>query len=161
LSVSPLTTTAAAAPSQFAEHIGRVLGYAIITSFMICSSDIALLYAASGLSVEWLWFFSLIRANSSKSTPPYLWPYSMPTWANVPGIASVPTRPSVGATAPNRPFGVHVLPSDLGVPPPPSRPAPASFSTPTASPMSHSPAFTAMIAVRSAVAPVAHALATL
>ena len=41
--------------------------------------------------------------------------------------------------------------------PPASRPAPASFSTPTARPMSHSPAFTAMIAVRSAVAPVAHA----
>ena len=31
------TTTAAAAPSQFAEHIGRVFGYAIITSFMISS----------------------------------------------------------------------------------------------------------------------------
>ena len=40
-------------------------------------------------------------------------------------------------------------------------PGPASFSTPTASPYSASPAFTAMIAVRSAVAPVAQALATL
>ncbi len=50
--------------------------------------------------------------------------------------------------------------SDLRAPPA-SRPAPASFSTPTAMPMSHSPAFTAMIATRSAVAPVAHALETL
>jgi hypothetical protein len=49
----------------------------------------------------------------------------------------------------------------LAAPPPPSRPAPASFSTPTASPTCDSPAFTDMIAVRSAVAPVAHALATL
>ena len=37
-----LTTTAAAAPSQLALHIGRVLGYAIITSFMISSSVIRL-----------------------------------------------------------------------------------------------------------------------
>ena len=40
LSFAPLTTTAAAAPSQLAEHIGRVFGYAIITSPMICSSVI-------------------------------------------------------------------------------------------------------------------------
>jgi hypothetical protein len=46
-------------------------------------------------------------------------------------------------------------------PPPASSPAPDSFSTPTARPISVSPALTAMIAVRSAVAPVAHALATL
>ena len=45
--------------------------------------------------------------------------------------------------------------------PPASRPAPASFSTPTARPMSHSPALRDMITVRSAVAPVAHALDTL
>ena len=102
-----------------------------------------------------------MRANSSKSAPPYLWPYSMPTWANTPGIASVPIRPSVGATAPYRPLGCHSLPSDFARPPPPSSPAPASFSTPTARPMSHSPALTAMIAVRSAVAPVAQALDTL
>jgi hypothetical protein len=47
------------------------------------------------------------------------------------------------------------------LPPPPSSPAPASFSTPTASPIDASPALIAMIAVRSAVAPVAQALATL
>src|SRR4029078_4050884 len=60
-----------------------------------------------GLSVEWAWFFSLILANSSKSTPPYLWPYSMPICANTPGIVSVPMRPSTPATAPYRPRGVH------------------------------------------------------
>ena len=46
------TTTAAAAPSQLAEHIGRVFGYAIITSFMISSSVIFFVYAASGFRVE-------------------------------------------------------------------------------------------------------------
>src|SRR4051812_314965 len=84
----------------------------------------------------------------------------MPICANTPGIVSVPTRPSTGATASKRPRGVHDLPSSFFAPPE-RRPTPASFSTPTARPMSHSPAFTAMIAVRSAVAPVAHALATL
>ena len=69
-------------------------------SFMISSSVNRFEYAASGFSVEWAWFFSLILANSSKLVPPYLWPYSMPTWANTPGIASVPIRPSVVATAP-------------------------------------------------------------
>ncbi len=113
------------------------------------------------MSVEWAWFFSLIRANSSKLVPPYRWPYSMPIWAKTPGIVSVPMRPSVGATAPYRPRGSHCLPSDFARPPPPSSPAPASFSTPTARPTSTSPAFTAMIAVRNAVAPVAQALATL
>jgi hypothetical protein len=67
---------------------------------MISSSVNRLEYAASGFSVLCAWFFSLILANSSKSAPPYLWPYSMPIWANVPGMASVPMRPSVGATAP-------------------------------------------------------------
>lgn len=71
-------TTAAAAPSQFAEHIGRVFGYAIITSFMICSRVNRFWYDASGFSVEWAWFFSLILANNSKLVPPYLWPYSTP-----------------------------------------------------------------------------------
>jgi hypothetical protein len=37
-SFASLTTTAAAAPSQFAEHIERVFGYAIMTSFMISSN---------------------------------------------------------------------------------------------------------------------------
>ena len=37
-SFASLTTTAAAAPSQFAEHMGRVFGYAIMTSLMISSS---------------------------------------------------------------------------------------------------------------------------
>ena len=50
--------------------------------------------------MEWLWFFSLILANSSKDVPPYLWPYSMPIWANVPGMVSVPMRPSVVVTEP-------------------------------------------------------------
>ena len=72
---------------------------------MICSVDIAFVYAASGLSVECPWFFSLIWANNSKLVPPYLWPYSMPTWANTPGMVLVPIRPSVVATAPNRPDG--------------------------------------------------------
>ena len=84
----------------------------------------------------------------------------MPTWANTPGMVSVPTRPSMGATAPYRPCGVYVSPSAARVPPA-SRPAPASFSTPTARPTEVSPALIAMIAVRRAVAPVAHALATL
>src|SRR6056297_732476 len=102
-----------------------------------------------------------MRANSSKSAPPYLCPYSIPTWAKTPGMVSVPIRPSVVATAPNRPCGSHSWPSCLARPPPPRRPAPASFSTPTARPMSHSPALIAMIAVRSAVAPVAQAFDTL
>ena len=49
---SPDTMTAAAPPSQFAEHIGRVFGYAIMTSFMMSERDILLVYEASGLSVE-------------------------------------------------------------------------------------------------------------
>ena len=67
---------------------------------MISSSVKRFEYAANGFKVLCAWFFSLILANSSNVAPPYLWPYSMPTWANVPGIASVPMRPSVGATAP-------------------------------------------------------------
>ena len=51
--------------------------------------------------------------------------------------------------------------SDFGASLLPSSPAPASFSTPTARPMSHSPALIAMIAVRRAVAPVAQTLDTL
>ncbi len=128
---------------------------------MISSSVKRFEYAANGLSVEWAWFFSEILANSSKSAPPYLWPYSMPTWANTPGIVSVPMRPSVDVTAPKRPCGSHSFPSFFARPPPPSRPTPASFSTPTARPMSDSPALIDMIAVRSAVAPVAHAFDTL
>jgi hypothetical protein len=52
------------------------------------------------LSVEWAWFFSLMRAKSSKLVPPYLCPYSMPTCAKTPGMVSVPTRPSSEVTAP-------------------------------------------------------------
>ena len=48
-------------------------------SFMISSRVNRFEYAASGLRVEWAWFFSLILANSSKLVPPYLCPYSMPT----------------------------------------------------------------------------------
>ena len=95
--------------------------------------------------MECAWFFSLILAKSSKLVPPYLWPYSMPIWAKTPGMVWVPMRPSVGATAPTRPDGVQFgfsLPSA----PPASRPAPESFSTPKARPMSASPALTAMIA---------------
>ncbi len=84
----------------------------------------------------------------------------MPTWAKTPGMISVPTRPSRAVTRPSRPDGSQVSLSFLRDPPA-SRPAPASFSTPTARPTSASPALTAMIAVRRAVAPVAHALATL
>src|SRR4051794_25851503 len=51
-SLLSVTSTAAAAPSQFAEHIDLVLGYEIITSFMICSRVNRFWYAASGLSVE-------------------------------------------------------------------------------------------------------------
>jgi hypothetical protein len=104
-----------------------------MTSFMISSTLIRFWYAAFGFSVECAWFFSLMRANSSKLVPPYLWPYSMPTCANTPGIVSVPMRPSTGATAPYRPLGVQVLASSLREPPE-SSPAPASFSTPTARP---------------------------
>ena len=131
-----------------------------MTSFMISSKVIFLEYAARGFSVECAWFFSLMRANNSKLVPPCLWPYSIPIWANTPGIVSVPMRPSSGATVPKRPSGVHADPSSLRSPPA-SNPAPASFSTPTARPRSASPAFTAMMVWRSAVAPVAHALDTL
>ena len=71
-----------------------------MTSFMISSSVNRFEYAASGLSVECAWFFSEMRANSSKLVPPYLCPYSMPICANTPGIVSVPMRPSTVATAP-------------------------------------------------------------
>ena len=37
---------------------------------MICSRVMAFEYAASGFSVECEWFFSLMRANSSKVAPP-------------------------------------------------------------------------------------------
>ncbi len=67
---------------------------------MISSSVNRFWYAASGFNVECAWFFSLMRANSSKLVPPYLWPYSMPICANTPGMVSVPMRPSTGATAP-------------------------------------------------------------
>ena len=67
---------------------------------MMSSRLIFFEYAASGFSVECEWFFSEIRANSSKLVPPYLWPYSMPTSANTPGMVSVPMRPSTAATAP-------------------------------------------------------------
>ena len=40
----------------------------------------------------------------------------MPIWAKTPGIVSVPMRPSVGATAPKRPFGVPLLAVLLGLP---------------------------------------------
>ncbi len=84
----------------------------------------------------------------------------MPIWANTPGMFSVPIRPSTGAMAPRRPEGVQFGVSSLRAPPP-SNPAPESFSTPKARPMSVSPALIAMMATRSAVAPVAQALATL
>ena len=41
-----------------------------MTSFMISSSVMRFVYAASGFSVEWAWFFSLILAKSSKLVPP-------------------------------------------------------------------------------------------
>ena len=53
-----------------------------------------------GIERRCAWFFSEMRANSSKLVPPYLCPYSIPTCANTPGIVSVPTRPSTAATAP-------------------------------------------------------------
>ena len=71
-----------------------------MTSFMISSSVMRFWYAAMGFSVECAWFFSAIFAKTSNVAPPYLWPYSMPTWANVPGMLSVPMRPSVPVTAP-------------------------------------------------------------
>ena len=127
---------------------------------MISSRLNRLVYAASGFSVECAWFFSAIFANSSKLVPPYLWPYSMPTWANTPGMVSVPTLPSSEVTSPKRPSGSQDAPSALAVLPV-SRPTPASFSAPTARPISASPALIAMTATRSAVAPVAQALVTL
>ncbi len=84
----------------------------------------------------------------------------MPIWAKTPGIVSVPMRPSSGPTAPNRPCGDQVAESPTRSPPAGS-PAPASFSTPPASPKSASPARNAMWTTRIAVAPVAQALATL
>ena len=85
----------------------------------------------------------------------------MPIWANTPGHglgADAAVDRGDRAVAARR--GVQVSESSLRLPPA-SRPAPDSFSTPTARPMSASPALTAMMAVRSAVAPVAQALATL
>ena len=52
-SLASLTNTAAAPPSQLAEHMGRVLGYEIIMSFMICSNVNRLEYAANGFNTEW------------------------------------------------------------------------------------------------------------
>ena len=59
----------------------------------------------------------------------------MPIWAKTPGMVSVPTRPSSAATAPNRPSrlpGAAVRLRCVGAA---SRPAPDSFSTPTARPI--------------------------
>ena len=67
---------------------------------MISSSVKAFWYAAFGLSVEWAWFFWEILAKVSKLTSPYFVPYSMPIWANTPGMVLVPMRPSTAATAP-------------------------------------------------------------
>src|SRR4026208_1598754 len=77
-------------------------------SFLISSSDIFFVYAASGFSVECAWFFSLMRAKRSKLAPPYLWPYSMPTCANTPAC-----RPPAVAHAAGRRLGADA-PGDRG-----------------------------------------------
>ena len=119
-----------------------------MTSFMICSRLIALLYAASGFNVEWAWFFSLIFANNSKSAPPYLWPYSIPICAI--RLASIrcrfihrpdPPHRSVRC-APTRHCRLSLYPLLRAV-------RLSEFFDADARPMSTSPALTAMMAVRS------------
>ena len=85
----------------------------------------------------------------------------MPACANTPGIVPVPSTPSTDITDPYRPERSYTSRSRPERPAPPSSPALPIFSTPTARPMSASPALIAINTVRTAVAPVAHALATL
>ena len=69
--------------------------------------------------------------------------------------------PSVPMTAPKRPLGVKTRRSERALPAAPSMPILPIFSTPTTSATSASPAWMARCAIRTAVAPVAHALKTL
>ena len=85
----------------------------------------------------------------------------MPACAKTPGIVPVPSTPSTDITDPYRPDRSYTSRSRPERPAPPSSPALPIFSTPTARPMSASPALMAINTVRTAVAPVAHALATL
>ena len=71
----------------------------------------------------------------------------------------VPTRPSTLITEPYRPDGSNTLRSERAEQP--SSPALPIFSSPTARPISASPARIARYAQRTAVAPVAQAFATL
>ncbi len=99
-SFSSDTSTSAALPSPVGQHISSVFGYAIISASMTSSSENCFWYCASGLSVEWAWFFSATLANCSKPTPSCSLAYSMPAWANTPGMSVVPTRPSTLITEP-------------------------------------------------------------
>src|SRR5581483_9701576 len=81
---SPDTTTAAAAPSPVGQHISTVLGQATGSAAMISSRLKAFWYWASGLSVEWAWFFSATRANCSAVTPCRR-AYSVEAWEKMPG----------------------------------------------------------------------------
>ena len=85
----------------------------------------------------------------------------MPAWANTPGMVPVPRTPSTGMTFPYRPSGSKTCFLSRAWPAEPNRPALPICSAPMASPMSASPALMAMITVRTAEAPVAHALLTL
>ena len=158
-SFSSETSTRAALPSPVGQHISSVFGYAIISAPITSSSENCFWYCASGLSVEWAWFFSATLANCSKPTPSCSLAYSMPACANTPGMSVVPTRPSTLITEPYRPEGSYTFLSERGALP--RRLALPIFSRPTAMPVSASPDLIAMYTQRMAVAPVAHALATL
>jgi len=60
----------------------------------------AFLVLANGFKVEWAWFFSATLANCSNPTPSWCEAYSIPAWANTPGMSWVPSTPSTGITVP-------------------------------------------------------------
>src|SRR5579862_6058041 len=68
LSLASEHSTTAAAPSPVGQHMSSVLGYATMSAAMTSSKLKAFWYWASGLRVEWAWFFSATLANCSKPT---------------------------------------------------------------------------------------------
>ena len=121
--------------------MSSVFGYAIISAFITSSRENAFWYSARGLSVEWKWFFSATLANCSNPTPPFSPAYSMPACTKTPGMSVVPTRPSTLITDPSQPDGSKTLRSERADTP--RVPILPIFSSPTARPISASPALIA------------------
>ena len=143
------------------QHIGSVFGYEITRASMISSSVNTLLYCASGFSAECSWFFSrdlgeLLEADAVVLVGVLhagLAEHRGHRAGAEPAVdghdAAVATRRLVDFLAPLAPRCR------------PSRPILPICSAPMARPKSALPAWISTSAVRTAVAPVAHALTTL